>query len=236
MIKEYLSSDYTFYKFPNTHIIFLVPLIPSLVIVLVQTNLNYVIEGTFTTTYNIQNDIIKFYFFYFKLILSIVTSFYYVYRWGQQKIDGSYGFWISQGVNREQFVIFTVISYALLISTSQIVGLLTIWLYLGIGLGLSTFFVIMGSILTSNLLYSLVGIFLADTIKKPEVAGLVFIGLSFLNYVLIVDPDSLVGILLQLESNFTSQIIGFAILFEVILFVIIGSALLYLQRFWDIEL
>lgn len=235
IVREHLATKYSFFRFPNMHIIFLVPLIPSLIIVFLQNNLYMSENGTFGTVDTIIEIMVRDYFFYFKLILSIVASFFFVYRWSQLKVDKSYGFWITQGVDRNRFVVYATLAFSLLISTSEILGFLILNSYLGYHLPFITIFLTLISIIFSNILFSTIGIIIAEFLLRPEIAGLVFVALSFVNYTVFTDFDTPLSLIFKLESNFNSILLPFGILFELIFIGLLGTTIVYLQNLRDID-
>ena len=178
---------------------------------------------------------VRDYFYYFKLILTVVTSFFFVYRWAQQKTEKSYGFWITQGVDRNLFVVYAIGAFSLVVSISEITGFLVINSYLGYHLPFLTVFLTIISIFLSNILFSTVGILVAELLFRPEIAGLTFVAIGFINYTVFSDFDSPFSLILKLESNFNSKLLPFGILFELVFIVLLGAISVYLQNIRDID-
>lgn len=236
MKKEYLAADYTFYRFPIIHVVILLPLVPAIVLIMLMDNLTVISDGVYATTAEIRTTIVQDYLFLYEMIVSVLTAFFLVYRWSQSADDGSYGFWVTQGVDPEKYIIVVVGTFSVLITLPQVIGLLVVMNYLGMAYTFGHFLAFLFASLFTNLILVLVALYCADFIPRHDLASIIFLTFAILNITLNTDTDSILFDVFKAEYIFFSSQIIFSLLFEFFLIVALLLILLYSRNYKEIKL
>ena len=116
--------------------------------------------------------------------------------------DGSYGYWLTQGVNRRRFFLQTTYKFLFTIYFGSAIGLMTVFYLNGINLGILMFIMINLLLLSHLLVLVTVGIMIGNTITNPESASLIFIVLFGVNAVFNRNDNSIWHRILQSDLQY----------------------------------
>ncbi len=123
--------------------------------------------------------------FHVGLILSL--AFFVSFRWNQIIKDRSYGYWLSQGVDRTQFFLYSTMQFLGIILVGIILGQLILFYPGGSQLvflyHIRIIFILFSS---AYLAYSL-AIMISEIVRDPEIALLLFAGIGLLNSSITID-------------------------------------------------
>lgn len=185
---EQFAHNYLFARFPVNFMLILIPQTIGL-LVSIFVNTSFEVEAQTTdassltnTEERYQNDLIDGYLIAVKLTLVILLAFFLCYRWSTMQNDGSYGYWLTQGVNRRKFFIETIYKFIAVIYFGIFAGLMSLIYLNGIYLEFSSFIMLNLLILSHVLLLISVGIIIGVFTKNPESAALLFIIGFAINY------------------------------------------------------
>lgn len=234
--KERLTTEYIFYRSPNIYFIFIFPLFPSLIAAFFQNNLYTIEAGVLATTKEISSEIVQDYLWNFKFILGVVTAFFLVYRWSLIQRDGSYGYWITQGVDGLKLLIYATTLYAIFVSFAEILGFLIIYFFMGVVIPIIQVVAIIFGIFFSNFLWTAFGILVAEISTRPDIAGLVYLGGVGSNLLLNSNSEPISYQLLLLEFNYFDANFYFFALLELILIAATLTITYVVLRYRDIEI
>ncbi|MHA2028267.1 MAG: hypothetical protein ACW99A_04095 [Candidatus Kariarchaeaceae archaeon] len=178
---EQFAHNYLFARFPVNFMLVLVPQVIGMLV-------NIFVSPNFETTEisvsvdDQQNDLIDTYLLSTKLSLVILLAFFLCYRWSTMQNDGSYGYWITQGVNRRKFFIETIYKFMAVIYFGIFAGLLGLIYLNGIYLEFLLFLKLNLLIISHIFILLSIGIIIGVLVKNPESASLLFIILFGINY------------------------------------------------------
>lgn len=176
MYKERSSSDYLFFRFPTHYLLVLTPF------VLGVTNYFFDIKSKTLTNSNVysliiedQYDSISNFLSISKVVLAVLCAFFITYKWTVINKDGSYGYFLTQGVNRDKFFIRSAGMFYLNGIFGIVLGLLTL-IYMG-GMDLSTSILLKIILLSisSTLLVISISVLLGEILSLPELSSVIVI-------------------------------------------------------------
>lgn len=208
---EQFAHNYLFARFPVNFMLILLPqLIGLLVSVYVGSSYEYILPETERLDTGLiagnQNDLIDNYLLAVKLTLVILLAFFLCYRWSTMQNDGSYGYWLTQGVNRRKFFIETIYKFLVVIYFGVFIGLLGLIYLNGLYLDFQSFAMLNLLIISHILLLISVGIIIGVLTKNPESASLMFIIIFGINYAFNNASDSLLNNILQSDLQYNKSI------------------------------
>jgi hypothetical protein len=171
-----------------------------------------------------------------KITIIVLLAFFLCYRWSNMQNDGSYGFWLTLGVNRRKFYSRTLTKFILLLYIGQVVGLHMIF-YLNQ-------FVLDFDLMVKLLLLMLINItfivslavFFGNLIQTPEFSALIYLILMGVDFGLNTAEGSFLYIIFQPDLQYRTEDAWFAILgsIPIILFTVLYSLRKHLS--YDIEI
>ncbi|MCE7737542.1 MAG: hypothetical protein GPJ54_21810 [Candidatus Heimdallarchaeota archaeon] len=208
---EQFAHNYLFARFPVNFMLILIPQTIGL-LVSIFINKSFLVEAISDPTasqereLDYQNDVIDNYLIAVKLTLVILLAFFLCYRWSTMQNDGSYGYWITQGVNRRKFFIETIYKFLAVIYFGIFAGLLSLFYVNGIYLEFSNFIMLNLLIVSHVLLLISVGIIIGVFTKNPESAALFFIIGFGINYAFNNKASSLLNKVLQSDLQYKADI------------------------------
>ena len=203
---EEFAHNYLFARFPITYMLILVPqAIALLANIFIEPS--KAVEDFDDTPIdelikNNQFDIVDNYLIALKLTLTILLAFFLCYRWSTMQNDGSYGYWLTQGVNRRRFFLQTTYKFLFTIYFGSAIGLILVFYLNGINLGILMFFNLNILLISHLLVLVTAGIIIGNTVKNPESASLIFIVLFGANAVFNNNDGSILHKILQSDMQY----------------------------------
>jgi hypothetical protein len=221
---EKMSSDYLFFRFPVHYVLILGPVIIGVT--------NFFINPVNVDTFNrlsprdalLDNhyDSIFLYLNISKLALAIMYAFFITYRWTVINKNGSYGYYLTQGLERDQFFILSSLVFLLDGFLGITIGLILINFGGGINLSLLMFLKILFLVFSSTILLLSVSIFLGEILNQPELSSFILVLIFGLNALLINDRSSIWFKILKSDLLFADNNILLPFIYSFLL----GSAII----------
>ncbi|MCH8906168.1 MAG: hypothetical protein IH840_03680 [Candidatus Heimdallarchaeota archaeon] len=141
----------------------------------------------------------------FTISISLIMAFLLCYRWSIIQRDGSYAYWLTQGVERKRFLFRSFIIIIGYLSLSLSVGIYLLYFPGGVSLPPSAYIqLLVLSIIYIALLTSF-SFFISEVIRNPELSALTFMISVWLNLVFNNSPDNLLHKILQPAYHFLDQ-------------------------------
>lgn len=175
MIRNSIATSYLFYRFPSRYALMYGPLLVSVSIYYSASKI-YLLEGNFwNSVNNYQFSLLQNYIFNFQLVYAIMCSFFLTYRWTSMKKDMTYGYWLTQGIDRKRFFIRSTFSFMLHGFAGSLLGLLLIVFGGGAIVGIADIFKIILLLFINLSLITSTAILLGEIINNPEFAMMLFV-------------------------------------------------------------
>ncbi|MHA2248977.1 MAG: hypothetical protein ACXAD7_01380 [Candidatus Kariarchaeaceae archaeon] len=172
--KESIASDYIFFRFPADHVLVIIPIIVgSVSFFFNNTIFNFQNDDDIIVTR--QNELINDYLLFSKFALVILISFFVTYRWSNMIGDGTYGYWITQGVRRKSIIFYSLGRFLINLFSAQVIGLLLIIFVGGLEYDLLTVFYMTILILSNAWMLLILAFLIANIVRNPEFAALTYI-------------------------------------------------------------
>ncbi len=139
-------------------------------------------EGNFWfQVHSLNETFLQDYIGGFSIGLVLSLAFFVSFRWNQIIKDKSYGYWLSQGVDRTQFFIYSFLQFMTIISVGVILGQIILYYPGGVQLSLLYHLRILIILLCSSFLTYTSAILISEIAKDPEISLLLFAGIGLLN-------------------------------------------------------
>ncbi len=112
-----------------------------------------------------------------KIAIIVISGIFVVFRWSQIQSNGSYGYWVSLGLDRDVFYLYSFLVFLLYFYASVILG------YISIGMMGGPVITIFSIITSFALIFSSVlnmfglGVIIAEIFKNPPLAMITYIGI-----------------------------------------------------------
>ncbi len=126
----------------------------------------------------------------FMLSLILSLGFFLTFRWNSSIRDRSYGYWLSQGMSRIQYVVYTYLVSLALITFGLFIGMMLLNFPGGSQLRPLQFAQIFFLMLLGSATYLSLALFIAELTKDPETGLLVFVSIGMLLISAQIDPRS----------------------------------------------
>lgn len=178
-MKEWEVLNYSFLRSPAFQTLIVLPAIGGSLIFYLGSTFFEGTEFTWSELDQRWSTLVTDYLSLSKFASVIVLSFFLAYRWTVFKTDGSYGYWLSQGIKRRKYLIFAIISFFVLIFCSQLIGIVGIFTFGGFYVELSSFLQVLLLIIVTSLFVVVSGILIAEVSRDSEVTLLIYLGLFF---------------------------------------------------------
>lgn len=172
MTKEVRAVEYTFFRFPSNYAIMIFPTLFGIISYFLNPQ-KIETEGTdhINQIQEMQKTAIIDYFDIIKLSLVILVSFFITYRWASIHKDGSYGYFLTQGINRKRFYLISVGYFLGLSFVFTWLGFLIILNFGGLSFSWTSVIFYTFTLFAIVLLILSFSILLAQVIKIPELAA-----------------------------------------------------------------
>ncbi len=188
---EKIAVNYIFFR---SYSIYLIMSIPFIIGVFMFNNSLIHVSKTI-------NEYLEFGLYNFSkgIIIGIIilTNIFIIYRWLIHRINGSYGYWLSMGIDRQKFIIYTVIYFMFYNSISIIIGILIIQLQYGVHIGFLQTFLLILRLISDLILILGMSLLICEVIKSPSIATFLFLGINTLIFYLLERNASINKILLS---------------------------------------
>ncbi|MHA2029966.1 MAG: hypothetical protein ACW99A_10440 [Candidatus Kariarchaeaceae archaeon] len=232
--KTSLAKDYLFFRYPTHHLLILIPIFVG---TFQFFFLNDIIQVESTDrAFESQKDIMETYLIMVKLSIVVLLSFFISYRWTSIIHDGSYAYWITQGVKRMKLVYFTLSRFLSDVIFAEIIGLTLIMVVGGVRYSFLTTTYLILLILSNSIFLVVVAYSTGVFIKSPELAALTYIFINVLIMLLTLNFSIIYVDILQSDLLFdtSNALLWFA--FSLITSVVILIISLLHKRGKDLEL
>jgi hypothetical protein len=175
MTKKDLGIDYIFFKGASFYLLFMIPLIIA--------NVNRIRTTLLVDSQEIFESQLIESLQLIKVSISFVLSIVLVYRWALIQSDGTYSFWLAQGVTRTQFLITAFIRFLQVLISIHLIELILLYLSYGIHIELIDYIVLLVLLTMSYFLMLTIGLIIAETTQNPESSAILFIVIFLINYI-----------------------------------------------------
>lgn len=237
MIKERLSSDYMFFRFPSHYALILGPLVAGVTNFFINSG-SITLEASEGSSILLDKhyEALSDYFQITKLALAVMCAFFITYRWTVINKDGSYGYMLTQGIDRGKFFIRSAYMFLVSAYAGILAGILILNYLGGINLAFDVFIWVVILSFSSTLLIVSTAIFLGELLSLPELSSLIVVLIFGLNINLNTSKSSIWFKLLQSDLLFADNnpIIPFVLSFGLGSVFMVGGYILHKKS--DVEL
>lgn len=182
---ERFGFNYLIFRHPTEYVLVLLPMvIASITDIYFQTSCiveEFACKAGFVNSKLVfdvetrQSWVIDNYLFSVNIVLLILLGFFVSYRWSNMQFNGSYGFWITLGVNRTKYYINATIKFVLLFYFGVAIGLTQI-MFLNNMLNDLFFFLTLNLLILSHIgLLVGIAVLLGNIVRSPEIASLLYV-------------------------------------------------------------
>ncbi|MHA2089278.1 MAG: hypothetical protein ACW98K_00340 [Candidatus Kariarchaeaceae archaeon] len=175
MTKKDLGIDYIFFKGASSYLLFMIPITIA--------NVNRIRTTLLVDSHELFESQLIESLQLIKVSISFVLSIVLVYRWALIQSDGTYSFWLAQGVTRTQFLITAFIRFLQVFISIHLIELLLLYLAYGIHFELVDYVVLLPLLTISYFLMLTIGLIIAETTQNPESSAILFIVIFLTNYI-----------------------------------------------------
>lgn len=145
-------------------------------------------EGNFWfQIHSLQDTFVEDYIRGLQIGLVLSLAFFITFRWNQIIKDRSYGYWLSQGVDRGQFFLYSAIQFLSIIGLGIFLGQLVLFYPGGVQFQLERHIRMIFILFSSAFLTYAMAVVVAEIIKDPEIGLLVFVAMGLLNSSIAID-------------------------------------------------
>lgn len=239
MVKERLSSDYMFFRFPSHYALILGTLVAGVTNYFINPKVDKELVGTSdhaSILLDYQYNALEVYLGITKLTLAVMCAFFITYRWTVINKDGSYGYLLTQGIDRGKFFFRSASMFILNGYIGILSGILVLNFLGGMYLKLDVFFWLILLSFSSTLLVVSTAIILGETLSLPELSSFIVVIIFGLNTSLNNDDSSIWYKFMKSELLFSEStpILAFILSFGVGSILMVSSY--FLHKKLDVEL
>ena len=199
-----ISSDYMFFRFPLNYLLVLIPIVVSVVGNIFFRFSNNINPATYSPSDQVYSNLDQF-LFSIKLTIAVLLAFSICYRWSSMQYDGSYGYWLTQGLGRKQFYVLTVLKFFGVTLISELIGFGIIIYLNGFFFPTSELILMVLLIYAQLFLIIAIAIFLGVIFKTSEVASLSFLSIVGINAAFNTDKGSYYSLIFEPDAHYLSQ-------------------------------
>ena len=149
----------------------------------------------------IQRNAIVDYLTTIKLVWAILVSFFITFRWSTIHKDGSYGYFLTQGINRKRFFGLSVSYFLILSFLFTFLGFLIIIKFGGLSFFLPSLFFFTVTLFSIIIFILSLSILFAQIIKIPELASILSSIVIIANSSFNSNVDSFISRVINPELN-----------------------------------
>ncbi|MHA2055232.1 MAG: hypothetical protein ACW99F_16760 [Candidatus Hodarchaeales archaeon] len=234
------AQNYLFFRFPINYLIIIIPQTIGLFATVFSESIAEPTEDSGVSTsvdiMKLQVDIIDDYLLAFNLTVVLLLAFFLCYRWSSMQNDGSYGYWITQGVRKPRFYLEAVVRFTINIYSSAFLGLLIIFYLNGIYLETLDFILLNLLMVSHILLVILIAIFIGNIVKNPELAALSYISILGINYSANTNKNSLSHQIFQSDFQYSTDNGWVALVSSLVVAVVLLVLTLRLHTRLDVDM
>ena len=173
-VKESITSNYVFFRFPADHVLVIIPIIVgSAGFFFNNLGFNFLDESDLITAK--QDELVDDYLLFSKMAIIILISFLVSYRWSNMINDGTYGYWITQGVRRQPIIFYSLGRFLIDILLAQVLGLFLILMVGGLEYDLLTLFYMVLLFISNAWMMLVLAFLVSNLVRNPEFAALGYI-------------------------------------------------------------
>ncbi len=207
-VKESLASNYVFFRYPAHHILIIIPVfISTIQFFLFNSSFEFDRStDTLNTVFLEQNELVDNYLLVMKLTMVIFLSFFVTFRWSSIIIDGTYGYWITQGVLRRRLLFLTLRKFVIDLFIAELLGLFVIIIVGGIRYKLLDLILLIILIFANIYMIVVFALLTANIVKNPEFAALAYILFLGVISVLEISSSSIWFKLLQSDLQYQDDL------------------------------
>jgi hypothetical protein len=235
--KEKLAINYLFLDFPRQELLITATFLLGPVLYFFnsydQLSSNSI---NFQEIEDVQFEFLDNYLLWAKIPLVIILSYLVTYQWAIIKKNGSFGYWLSLGVNRSYFFTQSLKTFSFNVFLGNLLGFLIILYPGGLSLSFSEILILLLLIFSSNFLLIGFALLFAEIIRIPEFASLLFMTLMGLNLAFNRNNNNLLSMIFLSEFQFINGSILISLLLSFLIGVtsVIGALKLHQRK--DIEI
>ncbi|MDH5402586.1 MAG: hypothetical protein OEY49_08855 [Candidatus Heimdallarchaeota archaeon] len=235
-IKDSIARNYIFFRHPSHLILVLLPTFTGLVQYFFFNSGKEVIINPKDEIYSSQYQMINEYLLFTDIVIVLLLSLFVVYRWTIIKKDGSYGFWLTQGIKRERIFLITVWSFFLDFYIVKILGFIIVFTIGGLYLPASQLFLLLTLSALNLLILIFVSFLVSNQIGNPEFGSLVLIVLFGVNITFNTNRQNSWFLIFNGQYLYNEESGFFALIILVISNLLLFFVNRYIQFKEDIEL
>ncbi len=204
--KETVALRYTFFRFPSHYAIMVIPVITGIVSVLFFQQLGEVTSDNHWVLVNKnQFDLTERYLNYSKMALVFVMSFFLVFKWSLMQSDGSYGFWLTQKVNRKMFYVRVNTRFILESYFAVIIGILLLIYPIGIKFSTTQLIYLITLLFIQIVILIASSIVFAEIIPSPEIAALTYLVVGIMNFTINTNESNIFHKILKADLHYQNN-------------------------------
>lgn len=204
--KETVAIRYTFFRFPSHYALMVIPIITGIVSVLFFQQLGEVKSNNHWDLVNKNHfDLTQRYLNYSKVALVFVISFFLTFKWSLMQTDGSYGFWLTQKVNRRMFYIRAITRFILESYFAIIIGILLLMYPIGIKFTLTQFMYLITLLFFQIVILIASSILFAEIIPSPEIASLTYLIWGIMNFLINTNESNIFHKILKADLHYQNN-------------------------------
>lgn len=223
-LREKLAIKYLFFRTPLQYIMIGTQLLLAYFFVTIFDN-SRVSEGDIIADISqFQLDMVNQFMQGVRASTVIMFSVFFLYNWSVYKRNGSYGYWLSLGVERSKFLLYSLAQFIYYSLIGAFLGLVLLSTAIGVHIGFFNYVFLAAHILTDMVLITGIGIVLSEIFKLPSVSAIMFILINAV--VFLLDESFLFDFLFRIR--FTSISI-FSILASLVFGMFFNLVAIYLH-------
>lgn len=137
--------------------------------------------------------------------VAVIMAFLLCYRWSIIQRDGSYAYWLTQGVERKRFLSRSIIIAIGYLTVSLSLAIALLYFPGGVYLEPSAYLQLLALNLVYVTLVTSFSFFISEIIKSPEISALTLLISIWLNSILNTNPSDTLHKILQPAFHFLDQ-------------------------------
>lgn len=204
--KEHLAMDYIFFRNPSYYIITLFPVVGGIIALFFVTDpLQKSTGSNLSASQALEHAMLDNYLQATAITLSFVISYFVIFKWVLMKTDGTYGFWLTQGISRTKYYFYTIIKLVGVVLVGYLIGFLFITQLAGIAMSTSEEILFVLLMISNILSIFSLAIVLSELITDPELAAIIFLTISGFNLFFNTNYNSIFHKILLSDRHYDSN-------------------------------
>ncbi|MHA2252840.1 MAG: hypothetical protein ACXAD7_20930 [Candidatus Kariarchaeaceae archaeon] len=226
MKKKELGTDYIFFRGVSYYIVFFIPIISSSV------------NRFSITTWDLSEKLFEPQLLdslqTIKISIGVILSIVLAYRWALIQTDGTYSFWLAQGIHREEFLRTIILQFLRLILFIHVIDLFLSYIAYGIYFSIIEYAQLLILVAISYFLLLSITLIIAELVKNPELSAISVIILFVVNFTFEGDLNTHLMMAINPETQVFEGNLPLTIILSLSLGAIVFSFLYVYHKWRDI--